>query len=290
VEGTRASYELRMPMYEVAHVNQPGHTLLDHVRFESNGVWGKPSGQTCRQDQDTYICTAEYEFPAPIETVQVDCTLASVTVPNHVHLLRAYRGDKSDQAVFDISYTQAELRFRPPTAFETAIREISAGFMRAAGGLAPLLFLVSLVLAARSGRELVALTASFFAAEALACAIAPRVTFSLSPRFIEAAAALTIAYLAFEIILLPQSSMRWLVVAVLGLFHGAYFAAFLTESGYHLATFLTGVVICELLLIGLFAFLLDRLVRFSFLRRAVPVAASLLLAVGVGWFFLRLRA
>ena len=66
--------------------------------------------------------------------------------------------------------------------------------------------------------------------------------FALSPRFIEAAAALTIAYLAFEIILLPQSSMRWLVVGVLGLFHGAYFAAFLSESGYHVATFLTGVV------------------------------------------------
>ncbi len=290
VDGARATFELRMPMYEVAHVHEPEHTLLDHVRFEGGGGRAKPSGQACRQDQDTYVCTASYEFPAPVETVQVECTLASVTVPNHVHLLRAYRGDKSDQAVFDISYTQAEIRFRPPTAFETATREISAGFMRAAGGLAPLLFLVSLALAARSKRELMALTASFVVAEGLACTIAPRIPLSLSPRFIEAAAALTIAYLAFEIILLPQSGMRWLVVAVLGLFHGAYFSAFLTESGYHFATFLTGVVLCELLLIALFAFVLDRLVRLSFLRRAVPVAASLLLAVGVGWFFLRLRA
>jgi hypothetical protein len=290
VDGARASYELRMPMYEVAHVHEPEHTLLDHVRFASAGAWAKPSGQSCRQDQDTYVCTAEYQFPAPVETVQVECTLASVTVPNHVHLLRAYRGDKSDQAVFDLSYTQAELRFRPPTAFETATREIAAGFMRAAGGLAPLLFLVSLVLAARSRRELLALTASFVVAEALACTIAPRITVPLSPRFIEAAAALTIAYLAFEIVLLPHSSYRWLVVAVLGLFHGTYFSAFLTESGYHFATFLTGVVMCELLLIAFFAFLLDRLVRLAFLRRAVPVAASLLLAIGVAWFFLRLRA
>ncbi len=290
VNGARASYELRMPMYEVAHVHDPERTLLEHVRFQSAGVWGRPSDQACRQDQDTYVCTAEYQFPAPVETVQVECTLASVTVPNHVHLLRAYRGDKTDQAVFDLSYTQAELRFRPPSAFETATREVSAGFMRAAGGLAPLLFLVALVLAARSRRELLALTASFIAAEALACAVAPHITLSLSPRFIEAAAALTIAYLAFEIVLLPQSSSRWLVVAVLGLFHGTYFAAFLTESGYHIATFLTGVVICELLLVALFAFLLDRLMRLSFLRRAVPVAAALLLAVGIGWFLLRLRA
>jgi hypothetical protein len=207
-----------------------------------------------------------------------------------VHLLRAYRGDKTDQAVFDLSYTQAEIRFRPPTAFETAVREISAGFKRAAGGLAPLLFLAALVLAARSRRELVALAASFLAAEALACTITPRISLSLSPRFIEAAAALTIAYLAFEIILLPQSSLRWLVVAVLGLFHGAYFAAFLAESGYHILAFFSGVAICELLLITLFALILGRLVRVTFLRHAVPVAASLLLAIGVAWFFLRLRA
>jgi hypothetical protein len=290
VDGNRAHYELRMPMYEVAHVHEPEHTLLDHIRFESGGAWATPAGQACRPEQDTYVCTADYQFPAPVETLQVECTLASVTVPNHVHLLRAYRGDKTDQAVFDLSYTQAEIRFRPPTAFETATREISAGFMRAAGGLAPLLFLVALVLAARSRRELVVLAASFLAAEALACTIAPRITLSLSPRFIEAAAALTIAYLAFEIILLPQSSLRWLVVAVLGLFHGTYFAAFLAESGYHIVTFLSGVVICELLLIALFAFILDRLLRLSYLRRAVPVAASLLLAVGIAWFFLRLRA
>jgi hypothetical protein len=289
VNGATASYELRMPMYEVVHVHEPEHTLLDHVSFESAGVAGKASGRACRQEQDTYVCTAEYQFPAPVETLQAECTLASVTVPNHVHLLRAYRGDKTDQAVFDLSYTKAEIRFRPPTAFETAIREITAGFMRAAGGLAPLLFLVSLVLAARSRRELAALTASFLAAETLACAIAPHLRVQLSPRFIEAAAALTIAYLAFEIVLLPQSGLRWLVVAVLGLFHGAYFAAFLTESGYHAATFLAGVIVCELLLIGLFGFVIGRLARVSLLRRAVPVAASVLLAVGVAWFLLRLR-
>lgn len=290
VEGTRAHFELRIPMYEVSHVHDPEHTLLSHIRFEGGGGWGMPSGQNCRQEQDTYACTADYQFPAPVETVQVECTLASVTVPNHVHLLRAYRGDKTDQAVFDLSYTREELRFRPPTGFETAVRETSAGFMRAAGGLAPLLFLAALALAARSRRELVALAASFLAAEALACAIAPRIALSLSPRFIEAAAALTIAYLAFEIILLPQSSMRWMVVAVLGLFHGAYFSAFLTESGYHFATFFSGVAICELLLIALCAFILHRLARVTFLRHAVPVAASLLLAIGVAWFFLRLRA
>ena len=287
VAGNRAHYELRIPMYEVAHVREPEHTLLDHVRFRGGGGWGKPSGQKCSQEEGSYVCTADYEFPAPVDNLEVECTLASVTVPNHVHLLRAYRGDKVDQAVFDLSFTSAEIRFRPPTGWEIAFQESAAGFMRAAGGLAPLLFLASLALAARSKRELLALTASFLAAESLACAVAPRITFPLSPRFIEAAAALTVAYLAFEIILLPDSRFRWFVVGVLGLFHGAYFSVFLAESGYHAATFLCGVAVAEALLIALFGLLTFRLGR---IRRAVPVAASVLLTIGVVWFFVRLRA
>ena len=289
VDGNQASYELRIPMYEVAHVREPEHTLLDNIRFKSGGAWAKRTSQSCSDQQGTYVCTATYDFPAAAEEIDIECTLASVTVPNHVHLLRAYRSDKIDQAVFDLSFTKAEIRFRPPTPWETTIKEIAAGFMRAAGGLAPLLFLASLALAARSRRELLALTASFLIAESLACAIAPRIAFPLSPRFIEAAAALTIAYLAFEIILLPNSGMRWLVVGVLGLFHGAYFSIFLAESGYHAATFLGGVAAAELLLIAVFALILELLACLVKSRRATPVAAALLLTIGVVWFVVRLK-
>jgi len=290
VAGNRAHYELFMPMYEVAHVNDPGKTLLQHIRFKSGGAWGKASNESCREDQGTYICAADYDFPAPVEEIEAECTFATVTVPNHVHLLHAYLGDKTDQAVFDLSFTDAQIRFRPPTPVEIAFEQLAAGFMRAAGGLAPLLFLAALVLAARNWRELAALTGAFLIAETLACLLAPRITIPLSPRFIEAAAALTIAYLAFEIVLLPHSSFRWLVVGVLGLFHGAYFSIFLAESGYNTATFLAGVAIAELLLIGVLSVIITRLARFAWMRRVVPVAASLLLTVGVVWFFLRLRA
>ena len=289
VSGNHAHYELFMPMYEVAHVRDPGKTLLQHIRFKSDGAWGKASNESCHEDQGTYVCAADYDFPAPVEEVEAECTFASVTVPNHVHLLHAYLGGKVDQAVFDLSFTDAQIRFRPPTAFEIAFQELAAGFMRAAGGMAPLLFLMALVLAARSWRELAALTGAFLIAETVACLLAPRITFPLSPRFIEAAAALTIAYLAFEIVLLPQSSLRWLVVGILGLFHGTYFSIFLAQSGYKAATFLTGVAMAELLLIGVLALIVTRLARFTWMRRMVPVMASMLLTVGVVWFFLRLR-
>ena len=287
VNGSRAEYELRMPSYEVAHVNDPDRTLLEHIRFRGAGGEGKRVQQTCGEQQGAFVCNATYEFPAPVDVLEAECTFAQITVPNHVHLLRAYKGDKTDQAVFDLSFTTAEIRFRPPTAFETAVRESTAGFMRAAGGLAPLLFLAALALAARSRRELLLSTAAFLAAETIACVLAPKLVPQLSPRFIEAAAALTIAYLAFEIILLPNSGRRWLIVGALGLFHGTYFSMFLTGSGFHLVPFLSGVVMAELLLIAAFAFVLGRLAR---LPRAVPVAASLMLTVGVVWFVIRLRS
>ena len=77
---------------------------------------------------------------------------------------------------------------------------------------------------------------------------------------------------------------------MLGLFHGAYFSIFLAESQFHVVTFFGGVAAGELLLIAVFTFILGRLARLHWMRRAVPVAASLLFAVGVVWFLVRLRA
>lgn len=289
VNGNHARYELRMPAYEAAHVKNPEISLLNHIRFTSNGANGRMLSSSCGNREGTYTCTADYAFPAVIDELDVDCTFASITVPNHVHMLRAQKADKVDQAVFDLSFTNAQIRFRPPTAWEVAIRESGAGFLRAIGGAAPLLFLVSLVLAARSARELALLAAAFVMGEAMACWVAPRLPLALSPRFIEAAAALTIAYLAFEIVLLPASGQRWLVVGILGLIHGTYFSLFLTSSGYQLWMFLAGVILAEVTVIAMLGAAV-RFLRLARVPRAVPIAASLLLTVGMIWFVIRLRA
>jgi hypothetical protein len=282
VAGNRAEYELRMPAYEIAHTKDPARALLGNIHFRSAGQEGQVLAPNCTNQSGTYLCTATYEFASPVDRLEVECTFPSVTVPNHIHMLRAYLGDKTDQAVFDVSNTTAEIRFRPPAPWEIFLKETGAGFLRAAGGLAPLLFLASLALAARSTRELLTLTGAFLAGEIVACALAPRIPLALSPRFIEAAAALTIAYLAFEILLLPRSGQRWLVVGALGLFHGAYFSLFLVTTGYHLGNFLLGVALAELLVLTLLY-----LARRAVSVRLIPIAATLLLTTGVIWFAVR---
>ncbi len=287
LDGRIARYELRMPSYEAAHIHDPERALFDHIHFRSGGAEGRIIEKHCASDKDNLNCTAAYEFPAPVDQIEIECTFASVTVPNHIHLLRAYRGDKSDQALFDLSFTTAEIRFRPVAPWEIFVRESGAGFFRAIGGIAPLLFLVALALAARSFRELLLLALSLLIGETVACALAPRLVPMLSPRFIEAAASLTIAYLAFEIALLPTSGQRWLVVGVLGLFHGAYFSMFLTASGYAIPSFLSGVLAGEIAVLIPLYLGLTKFIQLVRVPRFVPATATALMAVGVAWFVAR---
>lgn len=287
IEGKLGRYELRMPLYEVAHVRAPEKTLMASVRFAEASV--RESSCAADEAAGAYLCRATYEFAEPVEEIEVESRLHAVTVPNHVHLLRAVKGDKSDQAVLDLSFPRATLRFEPPSAFEVAVRQTVAGMLRAAGGAAQLLFLLALVLAARSARELAALGAMFVLGEAVSCLAAPRLGFGPAARFIEAAAALTVAYLAAEILLLPAAGQRWLVAGVLGLFHGLYFEAFVRTSAYAPGYVLLGAAVAEAALLGLLGLAYWRLVRFQPPAPLLRAAAGLLLATGLMWFGERLR-
>ena len=276
IQGARATFQLRMPAYEITHLQEPSRQLFESFRFSSGGHNGKLIERSChdRPADGMFVCEGIYEFPAPVETLDVECRLARITVPNHVHLLRASRDAKTDQAMFDVSFEKASLRFRPLTPLEIAINEIFAGALRAGTAVAGLLFLFALALASRSWKELGMLTAAFLLGEGIACVI----QWSPSPRFIEAAMGLTVAYFAVEILLLPTAGHRWAVAGILGIFHGLYFALFIRGSEYRAAYVMAGVVVTELSLI---------LILWLITRRVTGVhryAAMLLVAVGLFWF------
>jgi hypothetical protein len=295
LEGVRAHYELRMPLYEIAHVQNPERTLLDHIRFSSAGRDAKLVARDCRPDstRDVYLCSADYEFAFPAESIDVECSFYAITVPNHVHLLRAQIGDtsgaKHDEGIFDNTFTHATLRFRPPTPAEIVAMQSGAGFVRALAGIVQVLFLAALVLAARSAHELLALVAMFLAGQVACVLIIPYTAWQPAPRFVEAAAALTVAYLAVEILLLPQAGARWLVAAVLGGFHGLYFHLFIQTTGYGAGLVLAGAAVAEVIAVAVLALVFSRVGRVARALRPVPVAASALLVFGLVWFAMRLR-
>ena len=278
VDGAKAHYELRMPLYEVAHIADPEKAIFEHVHFEN----ARLIDHKCEPDSTALVCTANFEFSNSPEIISAEVTFHAITVPNHVHVLRAYRGDKSDQAVFDISASKAEIRFRPPTLLETAVTQMGAGVQRAFGGMAQLLFLFALALAARTFREWAALTAMFVAGQTVAVLAG----YQPNPRFIEAAAALTIAYLAVEILVLPEAGSRWIVVGVLGVFQGLGMALFVSESGYHAGYVICGASLSQAVVLILLWLVTRQLNRVAMITRAL---AGLLLGTGLFWFILRLR-
>lgn len=294
IDGNRATYELRIPIYEIQHVKNPEKVLFESIRFSSRGSNATLKSSACEEDKidSSYRCRATYEFPTNVEELEVTCNFHTVTVPNHVHLLRAYLGEKTDQAVFDFSNTNSVIKFRPPTAFEQFATGWGSGFARAFSSAAAVLFLACLALAARSRKELLWLAACFVVGEIASALIVPRTPWNPAPRFVDAALALTVAYLAVEVLTLPQAGQRWLVAAVLGLFHGLSYALYLTNTGYDAFAVLFGMGVAELLAIGIFALLMQRLGRiFSGIALTTQkIAASLLLVTGLTWFFLRLRA
>jgi hypothetical protein len=268
LDGPTAIYELRIPMYEVAHVSQPETALLDHIRFDE----GHRTRASCHEEDGTYVCRAEYEFPGlHPNSLEVECTLYQVTVPNHIHLLTAMQGSNSDQIVFDKTITEGEARFHPPSRAERIAKESVAGTKKAVSA-AGLLFLIALALAARSKGEAGALAAIFIASEWAALPLGVRIPVTFTARFFEAALALTVAYLALEILMLPDGGLRGLVVAVLGLFHGLSFAGFP-------ATYLAGASAIQVILFALLAASALQIPK-SWTR---PVARTLL-AAGLIWF------
>jgi hypothetical protein len=285
LEGGLGRYELRMPLYEIVHVRNPERDLVAGMRF--GGARLRESSCAADEAAGAYVCRAAYEFAGPVEELEAESRLHMMTVPNHVHLLRVVKGDKSDQAVLDLSFPRATLRFEPPTAFEIAVQQMVAGMLRAAGGGAQLLFLLALLLAARGRRELVALGAMFVLGEAVSCVGAPYLGLRPAPRFIEAAAALTVAYLAAEILLLPLARGREAVAGVLGLFHGLYLETFVRTSDSRAVWVLIGAALAQAALLGLGGVAYWRLVRFTPPRPVLRLSAGVLLAVGLAWFGLR---
>ncbi len=287
ITGTRAHYELSMPLYEVAHVQSPERALLAHIHFGGATM----TASSCAPDpaKDSYLCTADYTFAAPIERLDVECAFPAITVPNHVHLLRATLDGKQDQAVFDSTFPSATLLFRPPTAIEIAVTQSAAGFVRALGGAVQVLFLAALALAARSRRELLALAGMFVAGQTAAALIVPHTAWQPAPRFVEAAMALALAYLAVEILLLPEAGARWAVAGVLGVFQGLYFDLFLQNTAYQPGLVLAGAVTAEVIGIAILALAFSQINRVAKALRPVQVSAAALLVFGMAWFFLRLR-
>ncbi len=92
-----------------------------------------------------------------------------------------------------------------------------------------LVFLLGLILVGGSLRSLVGVVSAFTLAHSITLALAAFSIFAPSPRLVEPAIALSIAYVGIENLFVTDASKRWRITFPFGLIHGFGFAGALRE-------------------------------------------------------------
>jgi hypothetical protein len=204
ITGTTAQLVLRVPTYEVPD----GEKMLDGAYQIAGATLAE---RTCVATNEELVCT--YRFTNVPAQPRVVCRLAEVLIANHVHVLTAQRDGAIARQVFSGPEREAELRFGEGP---DPLRDAMDGVRQAFSGWARMLLLFTIGFAARRRWEAVAFAA------ALAAGQAASVWFALpaGPRFVEAAAAIGVGYLAFEVWMLPEAGHRWAPVAGVGFLLG----------------------------------------------------------------------
>jgi hypothetical protein len=158
-----------------------------------------------------------------------------------------------------------------------------------------ILFLFGLLLVKRGFRSLVGIVTSFTVAHSLTLAAATLGLVQPSPWTIEAAIALSVAYIGFENLFVTDPRHRWKITFVFGLVHGFGFANVLREmslprSGLavSLFSFNAGVEIGQLVIVALMFPVLLALARTRHHGLVTRVASVCIIATGLVWFYQRI--
>src|SRR5579863_4537078 len=151
--------------------------------------------------------------------------------PGHRHMARLFRGGKAQVKVLDRAHATWELGEASSTSSGLAMAwsMLKLGIEHILTGADHLVFLLGLILVGGSLRSLIGVVSAFTLAHSITLALAAFSIFSPSPRLVEPAIALSIAYVGIENLFVTDASKRWRITFPFGLIHGFGFAGALRE-------------------------------------------------------------
>lgn len=189
---------------------------------------------------DGFLFAASFRCPDQPMHFRVRLPLLQRLGPEHRHLMRLFAGAAVVQATLSGAEDTAEIGIpapdrgraadaSPQAPFVETLREaVRLGVHHILTGWDHVLFLLGIALGAKRLRSVVLPISAFTVAHSLTLLVAALGVFTLSPRFVEPAIALSIAYVAFENVLRPAPAHRSLVTFSFGLLHGFGFAGALS--------------------------------------------------------------
>jgi HupE / UreJ protein len=275
-----------------AYVVPRVQVFLDGVECEG-AVLG--TGTASRDGRDHTRMTLGYECPGSPDgayEVRYGVFADGGVVDDHANVASYDLGGSTGTFVFDAGH--AELVAGDASLADTASRFVVLGVEHILLGIDHVLFLVALLLGAGSLGTVVKLATAFTAAHSVTLALGALGWVEVPPEIVEPLIALSIAYVAADVILGGDSRHRLPVVFGFGLLHGLGFAGSLSWSGdldlAALATFNVGIELGQaLIVLALFPFLL-LIRRYRWSPFAHAGAAACAAGFGLLWFVERLMA
>ncbi len=273
------------------------------------GVTVDADGRACLGTLDrAWVLEAEggvvfqvrYTCPELPGRLTLAAPILDALAPGHRHMARVFRAGKAQVRVLDRSHATWTLDETTPSAGSArmAWSMLKLGVEHILTGADHLVFLLGLILVGGRLRSLVGVVTAFTLAHSITLALATLSVLTPSPRLVEPAIALSIAYVGVENFFVKDASKRWRITFPFGLIHGFGFAGALREIALPrgqipiaLVSFNLGVEVGQfaVLAVALPAILAARRSRW-FGDRGVKVTSILIAIVGVVLFVVRLVA
>jgi hydrogenase/urease accessory protein HupE len=283
------------------------------ARAVTEGVTVEADGKACpgALEQATALeaeggvaLQVRYDCPEVPDRLTMAFPILDRLASGHRHMARVFRAGKAAVKVVDRDHATWALpdarssASASGTTWSTASSMIKLGVEHILTGWDHLLFLLGLIIVGGSVRSLVGVVSAFTIAHSITLALAATGVYAPSPRLVEPAIALSIAYVGVENFFVQDASRRWRITFPFGLIHGFGFAGALREIALPraqvpvaLVSFNLGVEIGQLAVLALALPLVLAARRApAFGSRGVRAVSSTIALAGAVLFVARLAA
>jgi hypothetical protein len=179
------------------------------------------------------VFQVRYTCPKVPRRLTLAMPLLDALAAGHRHLARVFRAGQAQTRMLDRTHATWTLAGAGAPATSSAAglawSMLKLGVEHILTGADHLVFLLGLILVGGSLRSLVGVVSAFTLAHSITLALAAFSIFAPSPRLVEPAIALSIAYVGVENLFVTDASKRWRITFPFGLIHGFGFAGALRE-------------------------------------------------------------
>jgi len=181
--------------------------------------------------EDGVVFQMRFVCPAAPGRLVIGMPILDGLPAGHRHMARLFRAGKAQVKVLDRAHATWVLDEGAKTgsALAMAWSMLKLGVEHILTGADHLVFLFGLILVGGRLRSLIGVISAFTLAHSITLALAALSIFAPSPRLVEPAIALSIAYVGVENLFVTDASKRWRITFPFGLIHGFGFAGALRE-------------------------------------------------------------